>query len=123
MVIDLAYRSRGCLSYGMGKSVGLKQAYDIQDLAYNALMAMKDQLNKGGKWTVTREDAQALAALVKAHDTAQDRIRIHRGKALPGSLRPEKPASRRKPALPLNILHVDEPEQPTEEPTPQASQG
>ncbi len=45
----------------------------------------------------SREDAQALAALVKAWDTARDAVRIAKGKPLPGSLRPKAKERKRNP--------------------------
>ena len=46
---------------------------------------------KDGELKITREDAQALGQLVKAWDTAADRLRVLRGKGLPASVR-SKPA-------------------------------
>ncbi len=68
---------------------GLRQTYDLQDFAYHAAMAMKDSLTKEGKMTVERDDAMAITALIRAHDTCRDRTRIDRGRPLPGSFRPE----------------------------------
>jgi hypothetical protein len=43
-----------------------------------------------GKLVVTREDASAICSLVKSWELAQERIRIHRNKPLPGVRRQEK---------------------------------
>jgi hypothetical protein len=78
-------------------SKGLKQAYDLMDFTYAAALALRDSCGgKKGKLTISREDAPAIAALVKAWELTADRVRILRGKPLPGALRPEKPTPRRK---------------------------
>jgi hypothetical protein len=46
-------------------------------------------------FTVTRDEATALAQLVRAWDTARDAVRILRGKGLPASVRSK---SARSPA-------------------------
>ena len=100
----------------MRKSKGLSQAYDLQDFAYSALMSLREKLRSPtGSLDITRDDAQAIAQLIKSWETAQDRIRIHRGKPLPGSLRPEK-KSKAKPSA----LAVIEP-MPDHAPEPQQS--
>ena len=79
----------------MPKNKSLKQAYDLQDLAHEAVMSMINALrNEAGTIVVSREDAQGIAALVKSWDMAQERVRLHRGKPLPGSLRPEQKRSK-----------------------------
>ncbi|PYJ85198.1 MAG: hypothetical protein DME22_10000 [Verrucomicrobia bacterium] len=52
---------------------------------------------------ISREDASAIGSLVKAWESCQERIRIHRNKPMPGVLRPEKskPKPKRKPASPV----------------------
>ncbi len=52
-------------------------------------MAMKTALAKDGAMKVSREDATAVAQLVRAWESAQERVRIHRGRPLPGTLRPK----------------------------------
>ena len=65
---------------------GLKQAYDAQELAADALRALREQLsNEDGTLCVTKDDCQAIATLINALDKAQDRVRIHRGKPLPSA--------------------------------------
>ena len=78
-------------------SKGLKQAYDLQDFTFSALVALRDSLSQEGKLKVSREDATAIGNLIRAWEACQERVRIHRGKPLPGSLRPEpkKPAKHR----------------------------
>jgi len=75
-------------------SKGLIQAYEMQDFAFAAAMRLKEQLsnhdNPKQLTNVSKEDAQSIATLVKAWETAQERIRIHKGKPLPGSLVHEK---------------------------------
>jgi hypothetical protein len=65
---------------------GMAQAYAAQDLAADALRALREQLsNEDGTLCVTKEDCQSIATLVNALDKAQDRVRIHRGKPLPSA--------------------------------------
>ena len=78
-------------------SKGLKQAYDLQDFTYEAALALRASLlekslrqgTQKGKMYVSREDAAAIGSLVKAWESCQERIRIHRNKPMPGVLRPE----------------------------------
>jgi hypothetical protein len=72
-------------------SKGLKQAYELQDFTHSATLALRDTLIRDGKLRVNREDAAAISSLVKAWELCQERIRIHRNKPMPGSLRPERP--------------------------------
>jgi hypothetical protein len=73
-------------------SKGLQQAYQVQDFTHSALMAMKEDLSKEGKLTLTRDDATAISHLVRAWQAAQERIRIHRNKPLPGTVKPQAKA-------------------------------
>jgi len=67
------------------------QAGVLQRFAFDAGVALRRSLTVDGELKVTREDAQALAQLVKAWDTAADRLRVLRGKGLPAAVR-SKPA-------------------------------
>ena len=75
---------------------GLKQAYDVQDITYDCLMAIREQLKQvtrdsnGVMNAPNNQQAAMIAALSKAWRDAQEQIRIHRGKPLPGSLSHEK---------------------------------
>ena len=82
-------------------SKGLKQAYELQDFVFEAALALKASLRRHRrKLVISREDASAIGSLVKAWESCQERIRIHRGKPLPGVLRPEpKPRKKRLPAV------------------------
>lgn len=64
----------------------MKQALVLRDLAYKAALAAGSELSPCEK--LARDDAMALAALLKAYDAMCNRIRILRGKPLPGSRRP-----------------------------------
>ena len=65
---------------------GMAQAYAAQDLAADALRALREQLtNEDGTLTLTKDDCQSIATLINALDKAQDRVRIHRGKPLPSA--------------------------------------
>lgn len=69
-------------------SKGLSQAYELQDFTHKALMSLKDTLlAEDGKLKIAREDAQSIAALVKAWESCQQRIQVHRRVPNPGSLK------------------------------------
>jgi hypothetical protein len=73
----------------MTVSKGLRQAYQMQDLTFDAAMSLKRSMtNEGGELTVDKEGANAIATLIRAWQSAQEQVRIHRNKPLPGSLRP-----------------------------------
>lgn len=87
----------------MRVSKGLKQAYDVQDFAYAALMALRGTLSKDGSLAITRDDATAIGQLVCSWEAAQERIRIHRGKPLPGSLKPVSKARKKSMSAPFAV--------------------
>lgn len=101
-------------------SKGLKQAYDMQDLAYEAAMALRSTLTLKDQALslkpMDKETAQMLGTLGKLWVDAQERIRIHRGKPLPGSLTHEKvkqPRARRATSLEDVMLRYQLPAEPT----------
>jgi hypothetical protein len=63
--------------------------------------------------TVTREDAMALAQLVRAWDTAADRLRVLKGKGLPAAVKSK--GSKGKGHFEPDIIQA--PIQSTQEPT------
>jgi len=65
---------------------GLSQAYALRDVAYQ--LAVKYSCNPAQMPEEEIERARSVTALIKAWAEADDRVRIHRGKPLPGSLRP-----------------------------------
>jgi hypothetical protein len=68
-------------------SKGLTQAYELQDFTFEAARSLRASLTgEDGKLKIAREDAQSLAALVKAWESCQERIRIHRRTPLPGTI-------------------------------------
>ncbi len=78
-------------------SRGLSQAYEMQDFAHAAAMALRDNLKivdgSSGELKVKapdKEQASIIAQMGKVWSDAQERIRIHKGKPLPGSLSHEK---------------------------------
>src|SRR5207248_526864 len=87
-LLDLPLKLLSLMLCGV-KSKGLSQAYVLQDFTFACALALKDSLTKEGKLKLTREEAVAVSRLVDAWSTCQERIRIHRGKPLPGSLRPK----------------------------------
>jgi hypothetical protein len=68
---------------------GRTQSYMVQGFAFDCLMALKTALTRNGAMKLTREDATAVAHLVRAWESAQERVRIQRGRPLPGTLRPK----------------------------------
>lgn len=74
---------------------GLAQAYDLRDFA--AEEAMRLRQTKARSLRDKALKAQALKALGNVWSDASDRIRILRGRPLPGSLKPQ-PRVRTKPA-------------------------
>jgi hypothetical protein len=62
----------------MKLSKGLLQSYQLQDFTFQAAMALKEALTKDGKLAVTREDAQAVKALVSSWRDCQERVSFHR---------------------------------------------
>jgi hypothetical protein len=103
---------------------GLKQAYDMQDVAYDTAMALRKKVSDPETGNVNvnvidKDTANAIATLIKAWDTAQDRVRIHRGRPLPGVLKPES----RKASKPASaLLDIARDASPASEPEGQQSQ-
>lgn len=106
-----------------GNNRGLKQAYELRDLAAQQALALKD--GPLAERETMSQRAQALASLVKAWDYASDRLRIMRNRPLPGSLRPEKQPKKvaRVKASPVESVVAQEalpqPEQPEQPGQPQ----
>ena len=70
----------------------------VQEFAFNCLMALKTAFTKEEGLMLSREDATAVSQLVRAWESAQRMVRIHRGRPLPGTLRPkEKKPKERSP--------------------------
>jgi hypothetical protein len=81
-----------------GLSKGLIQAYELRDLTHRLAKDIGSTVpsNNEEKTAFARE----VAGLVRAWDTADNRVRIHRNKPLPGSLRPVAKVKRgSKPSL------------------------
>ncbi len=75
-------------------NVGLTQAYDLRDLAVQEAFALRDATGSELKERLAR--AKAIQAYGALWAEASDRIRILRGRPLPGSLKPE-PKKRKPP--------------------------
>ena len=72
-------------------------------------MAMERALTVKEELKLSREDAQAVSSLVRAWESAQERVRIHRGRPLPGTLRPkEKKPKTKRPVEPTPMLQPSE---------------
>ena len=79
----------------------LKQALALQDLLYKAAQDIGSPLSRGEN--LSREAATTLAQLGKGWDTVSNRIRILRGKPLPGSRRPPATVARPTDYKPRNL--------------------
>ena len=67
-------------------SKGLRQAYELQDFAFDAAMSFKASLSSvDGRLKIAREDAQSISVLVKAWEACQQRVQVHRRVPNPGS--------------------------------------
>lgn len=80
-----------------GLSKGLTQAYELRDLAHDMALQFKSFSPKTDEDATTQ--AREVSALIRAWAEADDHVRIHRGKPLPGTLRPERKPSKRKSRL------------------------
>jgi hypothetical protein len=67
------------------------QAAALQRFAFDAVQAMKTELSKDGVLRVMRDDAMALAQLVRSWDVAANRLRVLKGRGLPASVRSKAP--------------------------------
>lgn len=76
-------------------SRGLAQAYRIRELAFELAEKLREASSEEVEEYATR--AQALRNLGTVWEASMDRIRIVKGRPLPGSLRPERKPSRRRP--------------------------
>ena len=93
--------SNGHTKHPPGNNFGLKQAYDIRDLAAKQALELADCHPTTVQELAAR--AQALRNNTAVWETAAERIRIMRGRPLPGSLKPVKApkSTHRRPAEPL----------------------
>lgn len=66
--------------------MGLGQAYQLRNLSAKTALSLEHAPYGEDETHASR--AQAICALIRAWAEATDRIRILRGKPLPGSLRP-----------------------------------
>ena len=70
---------------------GVLQSYAVVSVTFEALNAFAEGLRgEDGKLKVDKDAAGAISMLVRSWDTAHERLRISKGKPLPGSLRPER---------------------------------
>ena len=81
---------------------GLQQALELRDLSYKAAVSICVGFSAGTK--ISREDATALTGLVRAWESCDERIRIHRKLPLPGTRRPgPEPPKRAKQRVHKNL--------------------
>ena len=76
------------------KFVGLSQAYELRELAFQEANSIAKTEPKTFDERIAR--ARALQSLGALWTDACDRIRIMRGRPLPGSLRPERKPSKKR---------------------------
>ncbi len=81
----------------MPQARGLIQAYQIRDFAASEALALREAEVKDNQERFAR--ARALRDLTSVWSDACDRIRILRGRPLPGSLRPEHKSKRAAPRV------------------------
>jgi hypothetical protein len=65
---------------------GLLQAYELRDLAWG----LAKKLGTGMASETEQKAARDVTGLIRAWSEADDRVRVHRGKPLPGTLRPKE---------------------------------
>ena len=90
-----------------GKSRGLLQAYELRELAHTMATQLgqveqDDNVDKASR-------AREVSALIRAWSEADDHVRIHRNKPLPGSLRP---VAKVKRGAKLSLAPVPTPQAP-----------
>lgn len=86
------------------------EATELKQLAFRTAMALKDQGIDAEESDGLRAHAQAVTAAIKAWDMTCARLRIERGKPLPGSLRPEsKPKKPKRTKAQATLLDQDQP--------------
>jgi len=78
-----------------GGNKGLEQAYIIRDIAANHAMELRDLPAETLQDKAAR--ARALRDCTAVWEGADDRIRIKRGRPLPGSYKPERKPTTKKP--------------------------
>ncbi len=93
-----------------GNNLGLGQAYKLRNLSADQALALGRESGTDPKNKIAY--AQGICALIKAWAEASDRIRILRGKPLPGSLRP---IAKPKKAKHISSAPSEEPSQPPTE--------
>lgn len=93
-----ATRSERTDVHPTGNNRGLAQAYDIRDIAAKEAIELGRAETKDLSERLAR--AKAMQSLASVWSDASDRIRILRGRPLPGSRRPE-PLVKKKKSQPL----------------------
>ena len=73
-------------------SVSLLQGYELRQLTYDMILALKRQIGEKRESGLSRDECVSLQCLVKSWDIILNRLRILRGKGLPA---PERRQPRR----------------------------
>lgn len=79
-----------------GRRTSLSQAIAMQQATYECTIVLQGDLKETEDKLLRSRIASGLAQLTKSWELLEDRKRILRGKPLPGSLRPERKAPKRK---------------------------
>ena len=98
-----------------GHRIPVKQAFDLRDLA--AILALELHNAQASTLQEKALRAQALRNLTNVWSDALERIRILRGRPLPGSLRPERKPAKKRPRASGPLF----PRQPIAPPEPQSN--
>src|SRR5579859_1543418 len=75
----------------MRKTKGLRIAYDTQDTLYETLTRLRAEFAQPTHPKLSTADTHAIDELAQAICAVQERIRIHRGRPLPGTVGRVKP--------------------------------
>lgn len=84
-------------------TAALNQTLHLQELAYECAIELREQA-RSSEDGLTRDDAVAIASLIRGYDTMVDRVRKIRGKSLPGPAKPVE--AKPKKAKPKNLPPV-----------------
>jgi hypothetical protein len=85
---------------------GLKRAIRLEKLCFDAAISLEGRI-RSSKDGCSREDAQALAAIMRGWEAAAERRRILAGEPMPGSLRPTRANGRGPKATASEFAALD----------------
>jgi hypothetical protein len=100
MELDPARNGHTAPNVDTGQPARIKQtiqAAKLQRLTFDAALSLRAACTVDGVFNVTRENAVALAQLVRAWDTARNALRVLRGRGLPASVKSRAARSSAQP--------------------------